>query len=114
MASSWLGQFLLTLAIEVPLLVLLTRASRTDLGRRLLLAVFANLATHPVVWYVFPDLPIDFVWSLLLSEAWATATEAVFYRVVLDGLGWTRATLVSLAANGASFGAGLAWYLFGG
>lgn len=108
MSASWFAAFLLTLAIEQPVAGgLLRRCAPGSFGRLLLLVVFANLATHPLVWYVFPELPLPPALALALAELWALLGEAVFYRLVLPALSWPRALVTSLAANAASFATGL-------
>ncbi|MBI5500517.1 MAG: hypothetical protein HY907_09750 [Deltaproteobacteria bacterium] len=106
-AEPWLKAFLLTLAIELPIVVPLLRAAEAGLARRVALAFFANLATHPVVWFVFPGIPIDGYTSLVLSEIWAFITEAAFLVLVVRGLSIVRASLASLIANAGSCAAGL-------
>jgi hypothetical protein len=108
----WLLAFALTLIVEGPVVAIALRRPVPSVGRRFLLAIFANLATHPVVWFVFPDLPVAWGLSLALSEAFATGTETVFYRTLVPGVSWTRAVATSLVANAASFGMGLAVYAF--
>jgi hypothetical protein len=90
-ASDWFIAFLLTLTIELPIVLLLLRRIEPDLARMGALVVFANLATHPIVWFVLTQ-------PLLIGTP-----EAVFYAVTLRGLGARRALGVSLAANAASF-----------
>jgi len=106
----WSIAFLLTLAIEVPLAGFLLRRdepSRTTLVGKLF---FANLATHPLVWFAFPLLPGTWAVTTALAEAFAWLAEAVFYSLVFPKVGFRRAALVSLAANAASFGLGLIVY----
>ena len=55
-ASGWFAAFVLTLAIEAPIAVVLLRQAEPDLRRLGVLIVFANLASHPVVWYVISQL----------------------------------------------------------
>jgi hypothetical protein len=76
-------------------------------ARRLLLVALANLASHPAVWFVFPELGLSYAGWLALAEAWAVSIEALAYGVLLPGTGARRALVVSLAANAASFAAGL-------
>ncbi len=103
-ASDWFIAFLLTLAIELPIVLLLLRRIEPDLARTGVLVVFANLATHPIVWFVLTQpLLIGTPEYLLAAESWAIGAEAVFYAVTLRGLGARRALGVSLAANAASF-----------
>ena len=54
--SLWFTAFALTLAVEVPVVLFLVRRSAVASGRVVALVVFANLATHPVVWFVLTQL----------------------------------------------------------
>ena len=103
--SEWLTAFVLTLLVEVPVVVvLLRRWSGEGVPRLLALAVLANLATHPSVWFVFTQLLLVGTPAYtLVVEAWAFGVEALFYAVVVAGLGWRRALVVSLVANLASW-----------
>src|SRR5438105_3333559 len=101
----WLRAFALTLACELPVAGALLRGVAP--GRRLGLIFFANLASHPVVWFVLPALPLPYFAWVVLSELWAWLSEALLYHLALPALPARRPVLVSLAANGASLGAGL-------
>lgn len=103
---SWLIGFGLTLLIELPLATWMLKAVEARLWRRLLLVAFANVVTHPLVWFFFPRIPVTHTAHLALSELWAFGAEALFYWVVLDRLGTRRAVLTSLLANGTSFALG--------
>jgi len=106
---AWLMAFLATVAVEVPIVVALTRGHPTPAWRRTLIAIFAQLVTHPLVWFVFPRLVgLTGRSSLALSELWAWLAEAAFYAVVLPGLSPTRALGASAIANAASILVGLA------
>lgn len=105
--SGWFAAFVLTLAVEVPIVAWLLRRVEPVLWRRVALAVFANLVTHPAVWYVFSQLVVPgTVEYTLVAEGWAIAAEAAFYAVVVRGLGLSRAVVVAVVANGASFAVG--------
>ncbi|MCU0681698.1 MAG: hypothetical protein MUF34_05490 [Polyangiaceae bacterium] len=105
--SAWLRAFLLTVLIEVPLVLALTRESPVPARRRLALAFFAQLTTHPLVWYVFPKVGLPGLWPLTLSELWAWWGEALFYLAAFAPLRPWRAIGVAGVANGVSFGLGL-------
>lgn len=106
---AWLIAFLATVAVEGPLVVALTRGHPMPAWRRALIAIFAQLLTHPLVWFVFPRLVgLTGRSSLALSELWAWLAEAAFYAVVLPGLSPARALAVSALANAASILVGLA------
>ena len=105
--SGWFTAFVLTLAIELPIVAMLLRRAEPDVRRRIALAVFANLMTHPAVWYVFSQLfLIGTLEYALAAEGWAIAAEAVFYVVAIRGLSVSRAFAVAVLANGASFAVG--------
>jgi hypothetical protein len=107
--GAWLLAFLVTVAVEAPIVLALTRGAETRAWRRLALVVFAQLATHPLVWFVFPYIVgLRGGTAALLSELWAWLAEAAFYALVLRGLGLPRALGVSAVANGASVLVGVA------
>ena len=108
--AAWLIAFVLTISIEAPIATALLAPAETSVKRRATLALFAQLVSHPAVWFVFPALGVFGVkWaaSTALAEAWAFAIEAVFYRVALPSLTARRAMATSAISNAASFGAGL-------
>jgi hypothetical protein len=103
MVLTWPIAFALTQAIEVPCWLW---AMRVDGGpergvRRVEAAFAASLLTHPMVWYVFPQLR---PWpTVAISEAFAWGVEAWW----MHRLGVRRAATWSLVVNGLSFGIGL-------
>jgi hypothetical protein len=101
----WLAAFALTVAIEVPIASVLLRGPR---GRRVVLALVAQCASHPAVWFIFPELPVRYRVMLILAESWAVLSESAIYALLGDGVSWRRAFGVSLLANTASY---LAWPL---
>ena len=103
-ASGWFAAFVLTLAVEIPVAGYLLRRAEPDRVRLVVLIVFANLATHPIVWYVWTQPFLIGTWEYILAaEAWAVGAEAVFYAVAFRGLGPRRAIAVAVVANAASF-----------
>ena len=106
-ADDWFRAFLLTLVVEVPVATLLLRRFEADLRRTAALVVFANLASHPLVWYVWSQVFLMGTPEYVVAvEAWAIGVETVFYVVAFRGLGFGRAALVSMVANLASFAVG--------
>jgi hypothetical protein len=109
---AWLAAFCLTLAIEMPVLAFLGRRAERSLSRRATVALIANAASHPVVWFGFPALGLAWGATTALSELWAWLVEASLYRLALRSATWRLALGLSLAANLLSFGLGLAlWAL---
>lgn len=102
--DAWFRAFLLTLAVELPIAAILLRRYEPAWPRLIVLVVFANLASHPAVWFIFTQLLlIGTPEYVLAAESWAVGVEALFYWAVFRGLSVRRAILVSLAANAASF-----------
>jgi hypothetical protein len=102
--TDWFPAFLLTLAVEAPLVVLLLRRLEPHLGRLAVLVVTVNLATHLAVWYVFTQrlLP-GTVAYVLVAEGWAIGAEALFYWAAVHGLSARRAIAIAAVANATSF-----------
>jgi hypothetical protein len=51
---SWIDAFVWTCAIETPVYVLLLRRSFRDWWAPVVVSVLLQLATHPLLWFVFP------------------------------------------------------------
>lgn len=109
----WLRAFAITVAVEALVATPLLRRAEPRVARRLAALLLVNLATHPLVWFLFPGLATRYAIRVALSEAWAFGAEAGAYLVIWPHLGARRAFLVSLLANGASFGAGMLLSLIG-
>ena len=102
--SDWFAAFAVTVAIELPIVLFLVRRIETDLLRLGILIVFANLATHLAVWYVFTQvLLVGTTGYTLVAETWAIAGEAVFYWAAIRGLSARRALAIAVVANVSSF-----------
>ncbi len=102
----WARAFIVTVLIELGVATPLLAPVEARLWRRLAIVAFAQLASHPAVWFIFPELGLHHAF-LIVAESWAVVIEILFYRVTLPSLPWSRACGVSLLANGASFAAGL-------
>jgi hypothetical protein len=107
--AQWFRAFVWTLGIELFVAGFCLRGS-LPLGRRIGLICIANVATHPAVWLIFPELGAGLGWpsgaSLAASEAWAFGFEAFVYGLFLGPGRWRLALGTSVAANAASLGAG--------
>lgn len=107
--QAWLEAFALTYVIETAVVVAMTRRG----ARAAALCLFAQLSTHPIVWFVIPRFGLAYTPTVAIAEAWAFAAEGAFYALVFADLGWRRAFVISLAANAASFGIGELLYATG-
>jgi hypothetical protein len=107
--ATWPSAFLVTVLVELPIVVALTRDIPLPSWRRAAIALVAQFATHPLVWFYFPALVgLAHNESLWLSEGWAWAAEAAIYWLVLPGRRPWRAFGISGIANGLSLGTGIA------
>jgi len=105
---NWLRAFGLTLIVELPIATPLLAVADPRPARRIAVIALANLATHPLVWFLIPGLTLGRGARLAFSEAWAFFAELAIYLLIWPALRFRRAALTSLAANGASFAVGLA------
>jgi hypothetical protein len=102
--DEWFPAFVLTLVVELPIAVLLLRPSGLGAWRLAGIAAIANLATHPVAWFVFPQvLEIGTPAYVVAAETWAIAVETACYALVVPGIGLRRAAVTAVVSNGASW-----------
>lgn len=108
--SAWLWAFLLTELVEVPI-YLRALLARDDPERpfervlpALLVAFGASALTHPIVWFVTPQLiTSSYVLMVAAAETFAVLAEAAWLRA----FGLRRALWWALFANAASVLVGL-------
>jgi hypothetical protein len=114
--QAWLGAFVFTQAVEIPVYVLALRhairggyAERPrTLPMQLLLAFGASAITHPMVWFVIPRIPSSsYVEYVVRAETFAVVVEA-FYFYSFHVVRLKRAFVWSLGANALSAGLGFA------
>ncbi len=107
MELNFLQAYAFTLAIETAALLFLLRR---EYGAGLIAgnSIMANSLTLPLVWFAFPLLGLGYPIQIALSELFAFAAEAGAYFILFRKIGWKKAAGISLAANAASFLAGLA------
>lgn len=115
---SWVRAFLLTQLVEMGVYARAT--PERPLRERLAIAFGASAITHPIVWFVIPELvrawqptgdwQRDWWIAVAIAEAWAVTGEAIwlslFGRRVHVAFAW------ALGANAASFTIGLFLYRF--
>ncbi|MGV3621099.1 MAG: hypothetical protein ACO1OB_09800 [Archangium sp.] len=93
----WLKAFFVTQLLEMPIYGYATRSVRT--------AFLASAMTHPIVWFVFPLLPVPYWVMVALAETFAVSAESLWLHV--NGMPKRSAFLWSLAANATSVTFGL-------
>jgi hypothetical protein len=110
------ASLILSIAIEAIVAFAAMRVRGWGSGlRAALAATVGTLITHPVVWRAVPALEpaIGYGAAVALAEGATVLAESIAYRLIVP-LRWPRALAVSLAANAASTGAGLAYYALTG
>lgn len=107
-ALRWLSAFVFTELVETGIYV--QALGTRPLRERLAIGLGASAITHPLVWYVIPDVTHSFAiawWPTVgIAETFAVVIEAIW----LWAFGVKRAFWWSLAANGTSFTLGLFGY----
>jgi hypothetical protein len=105
----WFRAFCWTLAIEELAACWVLRRS-VSLPRRVAIIAVCNIATHPAVWLVYPELGAGLHWShattLFVSEVWAFGLEALIYWLFLGKEHGRLAAWTSTFANGLSLSLG--------
>lgn len=114
--TAWFRAFAFTLLIE-QLAACWALRRELPLGRRVALIAVANIASHPAVWLIFPELGAGLGWShlmtLVVSEVWAFGLEALIYWLFLGSGRGRAAVWASVLANGLSLSLGYALRAFG-
>jgi len=99
----WARAFLFTQVVEAPIYRLSLRISWR-------LALLPSALTHPLVWFVFPELlgnsPERWPFMVVTAELFAWASEAWVLRIAAK-VPWRRALFASLLANAVSLALGL-------
>lgn len=104
---AWLVAFAVTQLVEVP--IYFGAQDEGARSRRLCLAFGASAITHPVVWFVFPELIESWWITMIVAETFAVFVEAGWFVV----FGLRNAVLWALVANGSSVAVGMALYGLG-
>ena len=113
----WACAFALTLAVEVPIFVLLARHTAAkrkvpSCSRRRAAAAGAlgSCITHPLLWFVWPFVVTDYTAYIISGELLVTAVESFTFYLFARPISFKRAALVAVTANAASFGSGMLVY----
>ena len=113
----WAAAFGMTLAVEVPLFVLLARYTATKLKvpscsvrRAALAGALGSCITHPLLWFVWPFAVTDYTAYLISGELIVAAVESVTFYLAAKPISIKRAAFVAVTANAASFGFGMLVY----
>ncbi|MBW2736577.1 MAG: hypothetical protein JRH20_29670, partial [Deltaproteobacteria bacterium] len=105
--TGYLAALALTLALELPVALLILRKNR---ARVLLAGLVGNGLSHPALHFLLPMVivpqaaPGPFI---LVGELSVFAFEALLYVAMVRPQPWTLAVVAAAAANALSFGVGL-------
>ncbi|MBP6631736.1 MAG: hypothetical protein KBG28_13910 [Kofleriaceae bacterium] len=110
MTTLWLLAFVWTLAIELPVWVLVLAPPPARWWAAPALALGLNALTHPLLWLAWP-IRAPYWWSVCTGEVAVVVVEAALAALGARAGGWSvrRAVLAAVLANLAStlFGLGL-------
>jgi hypothetical protein len=98
----YLPSLLFTLAVELPLLVLLLRG-RCDWHKAVLAGVVGTGVMHPTLWYLWPHLFETWLPYIVTGELLVLAVEAVVIHVVARPGSFYAALAASGLVNAASY-----------
>ena len=112
--GAWARAFAVTLIVELAVAIPLLKSCGASLMRRTTAVGLAQLASHPLFWFVLPELGLRGFALLCVGEAWAVALELGVYLLAFPNIGRLRALGVSALANGASLGVGTVLRASGG
>ena len=109
---TWIMAFTLTQVIEITVGMLFWRDKEVSSLRKISILFGASLITHPMVWFVFPQIRDEGGFSygeyLLMAESYAYGVEALYYYAFRV----QRPILLSVIANTCSFLTGVMLYTF--
>ncbi len=108
----WIKAFLLTLAIEIPFFVWIARSNATvrvkvPVWRLALAAGAGTLITHPLLWFVWSRLIVDYTTNIITGELLIAIIETFTFYFIAKPIKLKLALAASFVANGASYGIGL-------
>ena len=112
--KAWAVAFIWTLALELPVVVLLTRRGFRTWWGPCVAAAVVNLITHPSLWFSFPRFEPYATW-LLVAEGVVWTTEAALLSVILmrrlpARQAWAHGTAAAVAANALTTAVGLLFF----
>ncbi len=102
----WPASFLLTLVVELPLYVAVSR-KRVPVWTGCLAGAVCSATTHPLLWFVWPLVVKRYVLFVVTGELLVLAIEGAVFYALTRPTSWTLSYLAGFVANAASLGVSL-------
>ncbi|MBW2276246.1 MAG: hypothetical protein JRF63_02070 [Deltaproteobacteria bacterium] len=106
----WWRTFLFTLAVEVPLFVLVARlgADCVKISPIVLACAGAmgTCVTHPLLWFVWPHAGLSYTTYIISGELIVAVVETFTFFAIARPIRFSRAIAASFIANAGSYGLG--------
>ena len=106
----WIKAFGFTLAVEIPLFVLIGRlgaATKMPVWRLLVAGAAGTMITHPLLWFVWSQVVSDYTAYIASGELLIAIVESFTFWLIARQITLGRAVAASFIANSASYGGGL-------
>ena len=107
----WWTAFLLTLVVEIPIFLLMSRKI-APIWKRSIGAILCSCLSHPLLWHVWRHVFEDYTAYVITGELLVVILETFVFFGVARPIRLRRAAAASLVANGASYGTGLLLYIY--
>lgn len=106
----WWRTFLFTLAVEVPLFVLVARlgAGGVKISPIVLACAGAmgTCVTHPFLWFAWPQVELSYEAYIVSGELIVATVESFTFFAIARPIRLSRAVAASFIANAGSYGIG--------
>jgi len=106
----WWRTFLFTLAVEVPLFVLVARGGAGGVKTSPIVLACAGAmgtcVTHPLLWFVWPRMGFEYSTYIVTGELLVAIIETFTFYAVARPIRLSRAVAASFIANAGSYGIG--------
>ena len=101
----WLRSFLFTLAVEIPVYVVVSRGQVRP-RKAALAGALCSCVTHPLLWFVWREFFTDYKTYVISGELLVGVVESLIFFAVARPVTLPRAISASFLANAASYGLG--------
>jgi hypothetical protein len=102
----WFHAFLFTLAVEIPIFILMVRRD-VPVWRAGLAGAAGTCFTHPALWFLWSRVISDYTLYIISGELLVAAIESVSFFLIARPSTFAKAIAASFVANAASYGGGL-------